>query len=223
MKQLSVLAASIFLATSAQSDTVSFSFSNSLQNTEIFQSGSLGLFNLDLGTLNSATLNLGANSAGTISLTLGGSSPTTVAGTSSIELDFSSSLAGLQTILDGDSPDIVLSMTTGALSLNPGQTVTVSGLTDNDTRVLNLSTLLNTVSQQGGGQFDVGCFSLTGFSITGGGGFASGGPLSTQAACGAQIVYDYTPRGTPVPEPTSLALVGLALAGIGAASRRRRA
>lgn len=45
---------------------------------------------------------------------------------------------------------------------------------------------------------------------------------ATQAACGLSVALDYTAAPPPaVPEPGSLALVGLALAGVAAASRRK--
>ncbi|MBL8457848.1 MAG: PEP-CTERM sorting domain-containing protein, partial [Zoogloea sp.] len=45
---------------------------------------------------------------------------------------------------------------------------------------------------------------------------------TTTAGCGASIVYDFTPTPpTRVPEPASMALVGLGMMGLAAIRRRK--
>ena len=56
MKKLSLAIALAFAAVGAQAATVSFNFANGLQTTEINQTGALGLFDSNLGTLTDVSL-----------------------------------------------------------------------------------------------------------------------------------------------------------------------
>ncbi|MGC3986121.1 MAG: choice-of-anchor E domain-containing protein [Pseudorhodoferax sp.] len=224
MKKWMAIAGAALAVGSAQAATVSYSFANTLENTEISQTGSLGLFDTNLGTLTGASLSFGAELAGTIMLTLGDAQATTsVRGTTTSDIGINSSLAALDALFSGVS-DLSLSYTTGFVALAPNSNYTSDLLNDSDSLLVDLGSILSSLGAAGGGSFDLSCESLSGLGITGGAGF-SGGSQTTQGACNASIVYTYDSAPPPtntVPEPAALSFFGLAALGFAAANRRRK-
>lgn len=226
MKKLSLVIALGLAAISAQAATVSFQFqfpAPALTNTEINQSGALGLFDTNLGTLTDVELVLNSAMAGFITLSLGQSPGNqNVRATATSDIFFTSSLAPLNAALGAVSQN--LSFTTGFINLAPFSSHTTSGLTDAESTTLNaaLDPFIASFGTPNGGGFNLGCSALSSFALSGSGGFANGVD-NRRAGCGAMITYTYS-EGTPplpVPEPGSLALVALALAIAGASSRRK--
>lgn len=227
MKKLSLALALGLSAIGAQAATVShqFGFPNpALTNTEINVSGVLGLFDTNMGTLTDVSLTINSAMQGTITLSLGAATGNqNVRGTSASDLFFTSTLAPLNVALGSVTQN--MSFTTGFINLAPGTSTTVQNLADTETTTLNaaLDAFIASFGVAGGGNFNLGCTSISSFTIAGGGGFA-GGSETRQAGCGAQITYTFDPVRPPVvPEPGTIALVGLALAAAGVASRRRKA
>ena len=214
-------------ALGAQAATVSYQFgfpNPPLSNTEITVSGALRLFDINTGTLTDVSLTINSAMQGTITLSLGAATGNqNVRGISSSDLLFTSSLAPLNAALGAVTHN--LSFTTGFINLAPFTSTTVQNLADTETTPLNaaLDAFIASFGAAGGGNFNLGCTSLSGFVLTGGGGFA-GTSETRQAGCGAQITYTFDPVRPPVvPEPGTIALVGLALTAAGVASRRRKA
>ena len=213
MKKL--LAAAVLAAMSVGSANAALSFSNAEQTTEISQTGFLDLFDASLGTLNSVTLILNGSSHQTISLTNNAANDQTTRATGTVDLLFSSSLAGLNL----SAIDLALNTTTGFITLAPGGSQSFGPLSSSD--FVSLNPLVTPFSVAGGGTFSISCHSVSGIAISGGGGNIASNQTTT-AGCGASIAYDYTP--TPpvtVPEPTSMALVGLGALGLAAIRRRK--
>jgi hypothetical protein len=224
MKKLSTAIALGLVALGAQAATVSFEFGNPLvlANTEIDQSGNLGLFDTNLGTLTDVEIVLNTAMQGQITLTLGAASgPQSVRGTATSDISWNTTLGPLAGALAASTHS--LNFTTGFQVLQPGGSFVSALLNDNEQTTLNavLDGFIASFGQAGGGNFSLGCTSISGLGLTGGGGF-SGGSETRQAGCGAKITYTYDSRPpVQIPEPGSLALVGLALAAAGVAARRK--
>jgi hypothetical protein len=177
----------------ANADTITYSFPINLEPTEINQTGSLALFDTNLGTLTAASLTIDANLQSDISLTNNSTQTQNFTLTTDMGVGISSTLPAVHQLFNHSS-DLALDFTTGVVRLAPDEVVSAS-LLDNKNLAIDLSPALAELSASGGGSFNISCESFTSNSQSGGGGNVNVDQI-TNAGCGAMVIYTYTPTTT---------------------------